>query len=222
MLNFMGIIKKKFLDIARSSNAILKIIWKVDKVHKAFDYYWDLTTINIKKIIDSKEFCKNKNYLDMGCGQIAILGMYAKYMCPNMNVTSVDYYLEFVTNAKKVISLNNINIEVINSNLFDKVKGRYDCISFNPPYKSTESMNKISHEYTTYSGNDGLYISRRFLDEASEYLTNNGTILLGINNYFTSRESCIDMIAGSPFQLVREYKRKFNTSTVYELCVQEK
>ena len=83
-------------------------------------------------------------------------------------------------------------------------------------------MNKISHEYTTYSGNDGLYISRRFLDEASEYLTNNGTILLGINNYFTSRESCIDMIAGSPFQLVREYKRKFNTSTVYELCVQEK
>jgi len=130
MLNFMGIIKKKFLDIARSSNAILKIIWKVDKVHKAFDYYWDLTTINIKKIIDSKEFCKNKNYLDMGCGQIAILGMYAKYMCPNMNVTSVDYYLEFVTNAKKVISLNNINIEALSINqLVDKV-GKLQLIEF--------------------------------------------------------------------------------------------
>ena len=44
---------------------------------------------------------KFNSYLDMGCGQIAILGLFQKKMCPDTEITSADIYENFISNAKQ-------------------------------------------------------------------------------------------------------------------------
>ena len=64
-------------------------------------------------------------------------------------------------------------------------------------------------------------ISKKFLGQASNYLKENGKVFLGINNFFVSREDCINMICKSEFTLMNEYKIKYNTSTIYELILEK-
>ena len=52
--------------------------------------FWDLTTLTLRKEILT---IKNKiKYLDMGCGQFAILGQFFKMNNLNSEVTSVHIY----------------------------------------------------------------------------------------------------------------------------------
>ncbi len=207
------------LDFLRSSKILLLYFWGIKVEEKIHDYFWDVVTINLKNLIDKQHLEKFNCYLDMGCGHIAILGIYFKKKYPLSCVTSVDVYKEFVENAKNTSYLNSAEITFLHSNLFEKIIKKYDCISFNPPYKpdTNEGSGKQLYKKTTYSGKDGLDISRKFLNEAPEYLDKNGRIYLGINNYFVSRGECLNMIKCSKFIIVKEHKRFFNTSTIYEL-----
>ena len=214
-----GMIYKKILDGFRSSKILLLYLWGIKVEKRVHNYFWDVVTVNLKSVIDLYNLEKFENYLDMGCGHIAILGIYFKKKYPLSNVTSVDIYEEFIDNAKIPSYLNTTDITFIHSNLFEKLCKKYDCRSFNPPYKPDKykEKDKRSYKKTTYSGKDGLNISRKFLYEAPKYLDKNGRIFLGINNFFVSRESCLEMIKYSNFVIEKEHKRLFNSSTIYEL-----
>ena len=74
----MGKAIKKFWNILEFINFISKIIFK-NKVHKKlWDGTWDLTSLVLKKTIDNYYEKNFKNYLDIGCGHVALFGQYVK------------------------------------------------------------------------------------------------------------------------------------------------
>ena len=221
MASRLGKFYKILLDLFRSSSIILKYLWGIKVQDREHSYFWDVVTLNFKKLIDEKGFDNFQNYLDMGCGQIAILGIYVKKKHSFINVTSIDLYKEFIFNARKTCKLNKVDIILKESNLFSNVENKFDCITFNPPYKEKKKETKLKFAKTTFSGKDGLFISKKFLGQASNYLKENGKIFLGINNFFVPRKDCINMIYNSEFTLINEYKRKYNTSTIYELILEK-
>ena len=82
---------KKFWNILEFINFISKIIFK-NKVHKKlWDGTWDLTSLVLKKTIDNYYEKNFKNYLDIGCGHVALFGQYVKKY-PDTNVVSSDKY----------------------------------------------------------------------------------------------------------------------------------
>lgn len=109
--------------------------------------------------------------LDMGTGTgIIALNMAGQ----GAWVTAVDKSPVAVANTRENMEKNKLDIQVIQSDLFRNVPGRFDVITFNPPYLPTRFPKDDSWD----GGTEGIEISWRFLTDASDHLTENGRIYL--------------------------------------------
>lgn len=86
---------------------------------------------------------------------------------------------------------NYSNIKVLRGDLFEalKEKKQFDLIVTNPPYIPTEDIEQLEPEVKDFEprmaldgGRDGLDIVRRILEEAPDYLKENGSILMEIGD----------------------------------------
>tara|TARA_B100000989_G_scaffold294175_2_gene272802 strand:+ start:27303 stop:27953 length:651 start_codon:yes stop_codon:yes gene_type:complete len=205
-----------FLKKIRFSKVITFLIWgiKIEKYHHKT--FWDLTTLVLKK--ELLNLSGKKKYLDMGCGQFAILGQFFKKKNKTSKVTAVDIYDEFVENSINCANLNNNYIQIKKSNLFSNINEKFDLISFNPPYVSSDKKNdNLEFPNIRYSDLDGIKTTTDFLKEAKKYLTINGKILLGLNTFYVPIETSVKVIKNSNFYIEKVTKMKFNTSVVYRI-----
>lgn len=135
----------------------------------------------IKKHI--KEFCKpNSSVLDMGTGSGIFAQEASKY---SEDVTACDIDIQAIKELinkqkqnpkKKDLHLPLNSIKFVHSNLFQKIKDKFDLIIFNPPYIPTK---KSTFKYTDLDGGkNGTEIIEKFLKKAKQFLKKNGKILL--------------------------------------------
>ena len=124
--------------------------------------------------------------LDLCTGSGAIAISIAHY-CKNSTVTATDISQEALGVARKNANSNNVNIEFIESNLFDKLTERsFDIILSNPPYIETDIINTLEKDVQTEphlaldGGKDGLEFYKRILNEAHKHLKINGYLMLEI------------------------------------------
>lgn len=215
----IGIIIKKFWNTLESLDFLTNIIFK-NKIHyKLWDGTWDLTSLVLKKTIDNN-FDKNcKKYLDIGCGHVALFGQYIKKQFPKTYVVSSDKYRNVLTCARKNISKNKHKIDLVESNLFDNISGKFDLITANLPYvpkKIKHGIEKGSVRYNSrYSGNDGTELSRLFLRQVGNYLKPNGKVYFGVNCYYIKEKDCIKLIKKNNFKIKTIVKNKFNSARVF-------
>ena len=96
------------------------------------------------------------------------------------------------------IAVANINIDnhklgervvAIQSDLFDGLKGRdFDLIISNPPYVDQADLDSMPEEFhhepelALASGCDGLDFTRRLLQQAHEYLSEDGLLIVEVGN----------------------------------------
>ena len=77
-------------------------------------------------------------------------------------------------------------VELVQSDLFEKINGKFDLIVSNPPYVPVSEMVELPREYAhepsvaLVSGADGLDSSRRILQDAARYLTADGLLALEV------------------------------------------
>ena len=212
----MGRIYFIILSFIRSSKFFTQFIWGIKIDTKLHNTFWDLTTLVLKKELGQIKF--KKKYLDMGCGQFAILGQFYKKINSSSDVTSVDIYEKFIENSLYNSELNKNNIQIKKSNLFSNIDEKFDLISFNPPYvPSSQKKDKLEFPNIRYSENDGLLTTHDFLIEAKNYLRTDGEILLGINTYYVPQTLCNELIAETGFKVLKITKMKLNTSIVFTL-----
>jgi 16S rRNA (guanine1207-N2)-methyltransferase len=79
-----------------------------------------------------------KDVLDVGCGYGFIGISLAKIL--NCNVTMVDINKRAVHLAEMNIKENKVNAKVIESNVYDNVKDKYDLIVTNPPIRAGKKI----------------------------------------------------------------------------------
>ena len=106
----------------------------------------------------------------MGCGSgiqgKAALSVKAK------SVLFADINPEAIKNLKKQ------KYNAINSNLFSKIKDKFDIIAFNPPYLPENKQEDKESKLTTTGGKKGDETILKFLKQALAHLNKNGIILL--------------------------------------------
>ena len=129
---------------------------------------------------------QNMEVLDLCTGSGAIAISIAHY-CQNSTITATDISQEALEVARKNANLNNVNIEFIESNLFDKLTERsFDIILSNPPYIETDIINTLEKDVQSEpyialdGGKDGLEFYKRILNEAHKHLKINGYLMLEI------------------------------------------
>jgi release factor glutamine methyltransferase len=158
---------------------------------------------------------KGQRVLEMGCGTGIIALHCAKAGC---YVTATDISLGAADNARMNASNNDLEMEVVQSDLFDNVAGEFDVIIFNPPYLSSEDAHALSgqEKMPRVGGEKGHEVSVRFLEQAVRHLAKAGKIYL-----LTSSESETGVLdeARRRFAMkkIAEERLFFETLAVWEL-----
>lgn len=112
---------------------------------------------------------------------------------PNAEIDAADISADALDVAE--INVNNYalqdRIELIESDLYDGLElHRYDLIVVNPPYVNRTSMEALPPEYqhepqnALAGGEDGMDLVRRIVNEAGNWLTPNGILVVEIGNEY--------------------------------------
>lgn len=143
-------------------------------------YVTKINDIELKFYTDNGVFSKNKldfgtrtlleileidrfrgKILDFGCG-IGPIGIYLSLKTKE-KIDMIDINKRSISLAIKNSKLNNVNTNIFESNIYEKINKKYDFIVSNPPIRV---------------GNEVLY---KILFEAKEHLNENGELWIVIN-----------------------------------------
>ncbi len=176
------------------------------------------TEILVEKVINiCKNLCNNIRILDLCTGSGAIGIAIAKNI-DNSEITLSD----ISNNALKIANKNRKTlvgtddsvcpqnkIQIIQSDLFEKIKTKFDIIVSNPPYIKTEVIKTLDKEVQNEpklaldGGEDGLNIYRRIINEAYKFLNPNGYLCLEIG--YDQKKEVIKLIKDT-----RKYKEVYS------------
>ena len=111
-----------------------------------------------------------KSGLDLGCGS-GIQGLVMALK--GLKVFCVDANPKALENARKNFESQGLEAEFILSDLFSKVEGKFDLVSFNPPYLPSEGIKYKDLE----GGEKGRQVLDRFIEGLPAHLSEKGVCL---------------------------------------------
>ncbi len=168
------------------------------------------TEILVEEVINT---FKNEHVkiLDMCTGSGCIAISLKKYM-QNSEVCGIDISKEALKVARLNAKNNNIDVKFKCSDMFTNIKNRdFDVIVSNPPYikkKVIPTLNKEVRKEPVIAldgGEDGLYFYKKIINEAFNFLADNGMIFLEIG--YDQKEELIELInADKRYELVKTKK----------------
>lgn len=139
-----------------------------------------------------------KTVLDMCTGSGAIAIAIAKNT--EAMVTMSDISKEALELARENAILNELDINAVESDMFTNITEKYDLIVCNPPYISEEEMQQLDSvvkdnepSLALYGGVDGLDYYRIISDKATDYLNDNGSLVLEIGHL--QAQSVVDLLS---------------------------
>ena len=142
------------------------------------------TEIIVDYIIKSS--MKKGKILDIGTGTGAIALSLAKNT-ENSYVVGSDIEDKALSLARENKEFTNIsNVDFIKSDLFENIEGKFDLIISNPPYIDKEDYDNLDKELyfepksALYGGEDGLIFYKRIINEAADYLNDEGHLIFEI------------------------------------------
>lgn len=117
----------------------------------------------------------------------------------NALVTLLDINENALNMAKENAKSNYVNVDFIQSNMFENLSGNFDIIIANPPYIKSKDILALSptvKDYEPYlalnGGEDGLDFYRIIADNSKNFLANDGTLFLEIG--FNQAQSVANLL----------------------------
>lgn len=126
-----------------------------------------------------------KSILDMCTGSGCIAISLAKYI-DKASVDAVDISKNALKIARKNAKFNKVNVNFINSDLFENVSKKYGLIISNPPYIPSLDIEELQCEVKNEphialdGGTDGLDFYKKISKEALKYLVEGGVLMYEI------------------------------------------
>jgi len=143
----------------------------------------DDTYLLLEAIQDNIKTKKIDSSLEIGVGSGYItLGIYSQIS----KATVTDINPIVITYIKKLKNTYNLNkLEIVESNLFKNIVGKYDLIIFNPPYVPSDKVPKSNEleKLATDGGGFGRKIILNFLIDLKKHLSDNGVCYLLISSF---------------------------------------
>jgi release factor glutamine methyltransferase len=117
----------------------------------------------------------DESLLEMGTGT-GLVAVHAAKL--GAKVTGVDINPHAVDCARRNAARNNVRLEIVRGDLFDKILGSFDVIAFNPPYLPGETTSTTWIEKAWSGGEEGSEVAIRFLRDAWRHLNPGGRIYI--------------------------------------------
>lgn len=140
-----------------------------------------------------------------GCVSISILKL-----VPHAHCTAVDVSPKAIEVAHRNAVRHNVHdrIELIKSDLYEAVEGRFDVLISNPPYIPSRELAGLMAEVRDFEphcaldgGEDGLQVIRRLIERAPEYLRKEGSIFIEAGA--GQADAVANILENGPFSNVR-------------------
>ncbi|MCL5018169.1 MAG: methyltransferase [Candidatus Pacearchaeota archaeon] len=126
----------------------------------------------LKDILEASNEKSSVKILEIGCGSGIQLQTIKKAGIKKENIFSCDINAEAVEHCKK------LGFSSVKSDLFEKIKGKFDIITFNPPYLPEDKREPKDSQLATTGGKKGSEVINKFLRQAKSHLAKNGKIIL--------------------------------------------
>ncbi len=123
----------------------------------------------------NKYFSNNIKVLDLGTGS-GCIGLTLKYLNNNLDVTLSDISIDALEVAKINQERLDLDVKIIESDLFQNIHDKYDVIITNPPYISyqDEKIEKLVFDnephLALFADNNGLEYYDKILSTCENYL----------------------------------------------------
>ena len=162
-----------------------------------------------------KVISKKDQVLDL-CTGSGIIGIYIAKECEAnkmpVKVTLSDLSVNAINLAKENMELNELKLEVVESDLFDKFKRKkFNVIVSNPPYIRKDVIPTLEVEVREHDpmmaldgGEDGLDFYRAITAEAVNHLKKNGHLLYEIGH--DQAEDVLEMLTSAGFENIQVIK----------------
>lgn len=166
-------------------------------------------TIKIVQKCYPKEDNRNIKILDLCTGSGAIAISLKKYL-PSVQVFASDISKKALEIAKTNAKKNDVQIKLIESNMFENINEKFDIVVSNPPYIKTDEITKLSNQVQNEprlaldGGKDGLDFYRIIQKNIKNYLYENGMLLMEIG--YDQGQAVASMFKDS--KLVKDYAGK--------------
>ena len=129
----------------------------------------------------------------------------------NVDADLLDLSADALAVADKNIAKHEMadNASLIESDLFAQVNEQYDVIVSNPPYVDVGDLDSMPAEFhheprvALAAGDDGLDLAHKILAQASDYLTDNGILVMEVGNSWVALEQAYSSV---PFTWI-EFER---------------
>lgn len=136
----------------------------------------------------------------------------------HISVTATDISRDALSLAQENADLNEVQINLVEGDLFAAISAKYDLITCNPPYLSQADMDVLQKEVTfepalaLFGGEDGVDFYRRIARTYQAHLNPGGTLLLEIGStqadavaaLFAAKTSVLKDLGGNDRVLVIE------------------
>ena len=111
-------------------------------------------------------------FLEIGSGSGLLLEKARGLGIKNEHIFAADINQEAVEHCK------SLGFNCIYSDLFENIQGKFNLIVFNPPYLPENKSEPKDSQIATTGGEKGSETINRFLEQAKNYLEENGKIFL--------------------------------------------
>lgn len=130
-----------------------------------------------------------KRVLEIGTGS-GCMSIAAAHVMPWAQCVATDIDPAALAVARRNVEAHQLSdrVELVESDIFSAVAGRFDIIMSNPPYVGAEEMASLPAEYrhepvsALETAEDGLAIVLLMLKQAHRYLTESGVLVVEVGN----------------------------------------
>lgn len=124
-----------------------------------------------------------------------------------VRMTAIDVSEKALELARENAELNGAEINFIQSDLFTRIRERFDLIVSNPPYISSAEIETLQREVKDFEprlaldgGADGLEIYRKIAADVSKHLTRGGTLLMEVGA--GQAEEVVKLFKGNSYSMI--------------------
>ncbi len=122
-------------------------------------------------------------------------------------MTAVDISEDALALAKENAEINGADVLFVQSDLFTRIRGRFDIIISNPPYIPSATIDGLQTEVKDYEprlaldgGEDGLDVYRQIAENATKYLNRGGMLIMEVG--VGEAQEVVKMFKGSAYAII--------------------